>query len=164
MDTSLRYCVHLGSWIHTTFYPVGSEGSFSADKACDSEHSPPSSVKVNMWRYTTASPYVFIMQGSMKHSDEFTFGGISCLLLPILTYRPFVCIGLEGTGTLVRTPMGQLLAYQFRTSNMRNATGNLRQAFCLLAYIEICQLHTLYCEIMENVTLVGVIKVMNTKF
>lgn len=71
-DTSLRYCVHLGSWTHTAFYPVGSEGSFSADKPCDSEHSHPSSVKVNMWRYTIASPYVFIMQCSMKHSDEFT--------------------------------------------------------------------------------------------
>lgn len=43
--------------------------------------------------------------------------------------------------------MGQLLGSKFRTQNMRNATVDLRKAFCLLVYIEICQLHTLYSEV-----------------
>jgi hypothetical protein len=65
---------------------------------------------------------------------------------------------------LVGTPKRQTLGYPLRTSNIRDTIVRSREVFCLLVYIELCQLHTSHIEISGECNIHGSDKKMNTTF
>jgi hypothetical protein len=69
------------------------------DKAHDSHHSLPSSVDVNVWSYTTASPHVFIMRYFMKRRDGFASLRVLWDFISSITesYKSHVCLHKVGS-------------------------------------------------------------------
>jgi hypothetical protein len=59
------------------------------------DHSPPSSAEINMWNYTSTTPYAFMVWYLVKHRDNFTFAftfaqcryGIFCLNKTLTSIR-----------------------------------------------------------------------------